>query len=281
MTTDSYSKIFSLEVLHSFFEKKICDCLLFEPAEITDKVMKRFGFIVRKKMNGFSVYCNTSQLLPFFFDYIKKATFENSFDFVIKTNDESFFLFTELPPGPEGQIDYSSEKISGIDAAGVVVLQPAYSQTKKGVVGNIRFCFDDILTYKKDKDATAFRIEFQSRSTQWQYYIVNKSSVHVENPAINGKLNISFDGPVNVNIPSGETAMLFTSANELLPLSAKPQFQLDLVNNKIVEGENERAGPLSARKILFKGLPWPDPGRIGLTELNGRQIFSSPMYIYL
>jgi len=281
MIKDGYSMIFSVEVLHSFFEKKVCDCLLFEPAEITEKVMKRFGFIIRKKTNGFALYCNTSQLLSVFFEYIKKATFENSFDFTINTNDESFWLFTELPQGPEGQIAYSSEKNCGVDKEGIVTLQPSFSQTKKGVVGNMRICFDDILFYKKENDQANFRIEFQSRSTQWQYYVINKSSVHVENPAINGKLNISFDGPVNVNIPTGEKAMLFTSAEELLPLSQKPTFQLDLINNKTVEGENERAGPKSARKILFKGLPWPDPGGIGLIELNGRQIFSSPMYIYL
>ena len=281
MIKDEFSLIFSLDVLHSFFEKGICNCLFFEPAMVSEKVMKRFGFRIRKNVNGFGLYCNTSQPLPIFFDYIKRATFENSFDFTISTNDENFWVFTDLSTGPEGQIAYSSEKVSRVDEEGVAILQPSFSSNQKGIVGNIKILFDDILLYKKNEAAASFRIEFQSRSTQWQYYIINKSSMHVENPAINGKLNISFDGPVEVLIPSGEQAMLFTSANELLPLSQKPRFQLDLVNNRAGGGENEMAIPRSNRKILFKGLPWPDPGRIGMTELNGRPVFSSPMYIYL
>jgi hypothetical protein len=105
--------------------------------------------------------------------------------------------------------------------------------------------------------------------------------MQVENLAINGKLNISFDGPVEVIIPSGEQAMLFTSANELLPLSQNPGFQLDLINNKAGVVDNKNIIPRSNRKILFKGLPWPDPGIIDMTELNGRPVYASPMYIYL
>ncbi len=280
MIKDNYSPIFSIEVLHSFFEEKICDCLLFEPEEVTEKVMKRFGFVIMPKTNGFVIYCNTSQPLPVFFNYIKSATFEHSFDFKIKTDDENFWIFTELPFRFDGQIHYSSEKIMGKDKEDVVTLEPDFIPGKKGYVGRMRICFDNILSYKKDDNPAKFKLLFSSRSTQWQYYVINKSAVHVENPAINGKLNIAFDGPITVNIPTGEEAMLFTTANALLPLAQKPSFQLNLVNSSTLT-ENERAGPVRAGKILFKGLPWPDPGRIGLIEQNGHQVFSSPMYIYL
>jgi hypothetical protein len=280
MKTDNYSAILSIEVSHSFFEKNICDCLSFEPDELTNKVMQRFGFLIRKMNNGIAVYNNRTQSLPVFFDYIKRATFEHSFDFTVKTNDESFWLFTELPEGFDGQIHYSSEKRS-IGSDGSVTLDPSYQKGGKGVVGKLRILFDDVLSYKKESEPAVFKIEFKARSTQWQYYIINKSSVHVENPAINSRLNMSFDGPFPVTIPSGEEAMLFTSADKLIPLSEKPSFQLDLVSRKKSESNDERAGPRLSPKMLFRGLPWPDPGMVSLFERNGRSIFSSPMYVYL
>lgn len=281
MMKDEFSLIFSLDVQHSFFENGICNCLFFEPAIVSEMLMKRFGFRILQNVNGFGLYCSISQPLPVFFDYIKRATFQNCFEFNMATNDQNFWAFTDLPPGPEGQIDYTSEKISRVDNAGLAILQPSYTNNATGIVGSIKIVFDDIQLYKKTDTAATFRIEFQSKSTQWQYYIINKSSMHVENPAINGKLNINFDGPVNVQIPTGEQAMLFTSANELLPLSQKPKFQLDLINKNVTDGENATWNLKFPRKILFKGLPWPDPGSIGMIELNGRQVFASPMYIYL
>lgn len=281
MKTDGYFAIFSVEVLHSFFEKNICDCLLFKPDDLTEKVMKRFGFLTRKKNNGFTIYINKTQPLSVFFDYIKRATFETTFDFTIKTTDESFWLYTELPAGFDGQIHYSSERALPNEEDGSLTLEPTFITGSNTNVGKLSIRFDDVLTYIKPDDHAKFRIRFKARSTQWQYYIINKSSVHVENPAINSRLNISFEGPVPVTIPTGEEAMLFTSADNLLPLSSKPSFQLDLVNDKKREGDDERAGPQLTKKMLFKGLPWPDPGRVSLFELNGRRIFSSPMYVYL
>ena len=281
MKTGGYFAIFSVQVFHSFFEKNVCDCLLFEPDQLTEKVMKRFGFLFRKYNDGFAIYSNRTQPLSILFDYIKRATFESSFDFTVKTNDDNFWLFTEFPVGFEGQIQYSSDKKILVDEENVVTLEPSFQSGTKGNVGSLSIRFDDIVTYKNESDPAKFRIGFKALSTQWQYYIINNSSIHVENPAINGRLNISFDGPVPVIIPSGEKAMLFTSADKLLPLSDKPTFQLDLVNHKKTESDMERSGPLVTKKMLFKGLPWPDPGNVSMLELNGRRIFSSPMYVYL
>ena len=281
MKQNHYSILVTLEVQHSFFKESECNCLLFEPGELTQKVMKRFGFFTRQKNNHFALLSNSNQPLSVFFDYIKKVTFENAFDFIIKTTDEHFWLYTELPLGFEGQIDYSSERKHSISPEGIVKLAPSFQSVSKGVVGKLRIFFDDIISHKEENGPAKFKIELTARSTQWQYYVINKNSVHVENPAIDGRLNISFDGPKRVTIPNGEEAMLFTSADKLLPLSAKPSFQLNLLNHKTAKEENERAGPLFKGKILFKGLPWPDPGRIAMAELNGIPVFASPMYIYL
>jgi|GEM_PF-837163 len=281
MKQNCYSILFSLEVVHSFFENNICNCLLFEPTELTQKVMKRFGFFTQQKNNHFIFLSNSSQPLSVFFDYIKNVTFENAFNFSVKTTDENFWLYTELPLGFEGQIDYSSERKHSISPEGIVTLAPSFLAIRKGRVGGLRIFFDDILSHKRENEPAKFKIELTARSTQWQYYVINKNSVHVENPGIDGRLNIAFDGPTRVTIPSGEEAMLFTSANKLLPLSVKPSFHLNLMNYKTAKEENERAGPRFKGKILFKGLPWPDPRRIAMAELNGNAVFASPMYIYL
>jgi hypothetical protein len=96
------------------------------------------------------------------------------------------------------------------------------------------------------------------------------------NPNIAGKTNISFGGPENVTIDNGQQAMLFTSDN-LIPLSEVPVHRFNLVNNS----DNSANQKVSPGKLIFKGLPNPDPVRIGIDMAGKDTRVVSPMYVYV
>jgi len=68
--------------------------------------------------------------------------------------------------------------------------------------------------------------------------------------------------------------MLFSSGTNLLPLSEIPKYKFDLVNNSAA-GDLSATKKLSTGKVVFKGLPNPDPGNTGIIVLNGQKQSSS------
>jgi len=275
MSKSNFIKVFSLEVLHTFFEDNKCTCLQFRAAEITQQLMKRFGFLVRYNANGFEMYTDTSSSLPEFLSYISRSM-PDYFDFSVQTEKQNFNLFTDMPFN-SGSICYDSA--SGIAAEnGSVILQPQFLNNDSISLAAIKINFADVLSNIVSSGAARFQIYFKARVTQWQYYIVNKSDIHFNNPGVAGKYNIRFNGPFNAATPGGDVALLFTSGESLLPLSENAKYRFDLVNN--FDPQQAQAFT-SESNILYKGLPVPDPWSTLHANNNGTPIFTSPVYVYL
>jgi hypothetical protein len=175
---------------------------------------------------------------------------------------------------------YDTHAASNIYKEGIVYLDEYFSENESAPdFGSLIIHFDDILKFRADKGYTQFGISFEARSTQWQYYVINKTSIQLDNPAI-GKTDINFTGPQNVVLGNGEQAILFSSGDHLIPLSEIPKYKFDLVNtpatNDRIQIKNK-----SASKLIYKGLPNPNPERIGITKVNGQNQVSSPIYIYV
>jgi hypothetical protein len=272
---------FNVAVAHTYFDKGICNCLQFVPNAGTQMLFKRFGFITRNKIDGFELYSNSASELSILLNHINKVTGQNSFVFTIQTNNSSFNYFTDLPMGWRGQLVYNSQSTVNVSASNIVQLKETTSgDTDTTSMGTLTVNFDDLLKYSGAGGFAQFQISYKARSTQWQYYVINKSALALGNPAIVGKSDISFSLPTHVTIDSGQQAMLFSSGNKLIPLSEVPQYKFDLVNNPASTGGESSAKSTSV-KTIFKGLPNPDPNRIGMVSIDNQQQVSSPMYIYV
>lgn len=277
----SYKMIFSLGVFHTYFENGICTCLHFSPASSSSALLKRFGFKMRQQVNGFDLFCNTTGNIPSLFSYMTSAGGQDYFEFTMTSSNRAFPLFTDLPSGGPGQLIFDSGSASNQFVNGAVLLagstlsMPVVTET-----GSLKIYFSDIMKFQDAAGSTAFEIRFKALATQWQYYIVNKSAAQLDNPSISGKPGVSFEGPENVTIPSGQQAMLFSSGTNLLPLSEVPKYKFDLVNNPAT-GNPSPAKKIPGGKIIFKGLPNPDPGNTGFIMLNGKKQSSSPIYVYV
>ena len=281
MIRNAFTIVFKIEVLHSYFENNICTCMQFELSAATKKIFDRFGCVIRNKTNGFDFYINTTEGLGALFTYIKKVTTQDYFEFDIKNKNASFNLFTALPVNRLGQLLYDSSSTNNRYQNNSLQLKESLSDNKDiANFGKLTIYFDDIIKYQNDEKYTQFNIEYKARATLWQYFIINKSNVVLDNPAITGKQTVDFEAPKNIVTETGQQAILFSSGNNLIPLSEVPVYMFDLVNNT---NTNNNSAPKknTAAKIIYKGLPNPDPDKIGFVKGNIKNEFSSPMYVYI
>jgi hypothetical protein len=279
MMQSNLQRAFRIEVFHSYFEGDVCKCLQFKPGVVTRKLLNRFDLTIRNHINGFDFYVNSRNSLSEFLSYLENVTTEICFDFEIETNNPKFFLFTDLPTDWMGELIYSSK--ATIEDGDKLLLTESLSIHKSSAcLGKLTMNFEDILKFQNDKGYAKFDIRLSARSTQWQYFVINKSLIQLNNPAISAKTNIDFDGPENVFIESGQAALLFSSGKTLIPLSEKPKYKFDLINNPPLSS-SETIRKIPAPKIIWKGLPNPDPKRFGISKVNKENLVSSPMYVYI
>lgn len=278
MTRGYFQLILSVNVFHSYFEQHVCHCLEFTATAGTQQILNRFGFKIRKRTNGFDLFSSSAQPMGQFFQYITQTANCNAFDFEINTNNPAFGLFTELPVNWIGELIYTSNHYSGTDKDTAIQLAVSYSENKSSaVLGKLTLNFDDILQSPNQSGRTSFDLVFQARATQWQYFVINKSSVQLDDPVVSGKGSVEFGKAQQVTTEAGESALLFSSGKHLIPLSEHPVYSFDLLSQS--SGAATGKKPASP-KVIVKGLPNPDPHRIGRVEGDEQQI-SSPMYIYL
>ncbi|MDP5199834.1 hypothetical protein [Flavobacterium sp. DG2-3] len=276
MIQSNYIKIFTTAAYHTFFDNGKCNCLHFTPNNKTDKIFKKFGFKTNHISNGFDLYSNTKSSLSDLLHYISTTTGQDYFEFNIRCSNPNFILFTTLPINWIGTVNYSSQDPKNLNNEGKIVLnQTLENKPASSHFGHLKVYFEDILKEQHTANSILFEINFTARATQWQYYFINKNAVQLNNPSITQKENIQFDGPQQVTIQTGESALLFTSNKTYITLSEKPKYKFDLINSSVSNQNNAKP------KVIIKGLPCPDVSRIGIIENSDQNEVASPMYIYL
>lgn len=271
MKSSNYKALFSISVNHTYFESKRNDCIQISPGAMTETLQKRFGIKIRRTLTGIGIYTNNTGSETDFFEYVKNVTGYDSFDFNIVVRPQIFWSVTELPIKWLGTFIYDSKLCASKGGNTFVLIPELNNEIRQNNSGTITIRFDDLTKHPQE---VSYNIEFRARSTQWNYYIINRSKVKLTNPAINGKHSaISFGGPEIEVTPDGISALKFTSGENLLPLSEIPKYKFDLVDK--LNGSN------SSMRSIYKGLPTPDPIRTSVMEINGKSGWTSPMYIYI
>ncbi|PCI93939.1 MAG: hypothetical protein COB15_15380 [Flavobacteriales bacterium] len=273
-------KIFQVRALHSYFDKNECKCLTFEPSKSTLKLMQRFGLHIHLHNDGFSFFATTKDSINNYLAYIETVSRKSSFEFEIQPKIDNFNVFTDLPVDWSGTISFNTDNESNILSNGTLDIEKNYSFKKStGSLALLTINFKDILKYGDLDSFTEFQIKFNRRATQWQYYIINRSAVKLDNPKISSKTDINFTGPVKTTIATGIEALLFTSGEQLIPLSKTPLYKFSLINESAVL-ENTAKSKTSS-KIIFNALPNPKTEMIGFKVDTDTKLVSSPMYVYI
>lgn len=276
---EKYQRLFQLDVFHSYFQGDICRCLEFNADGVTEQLMQRFRILIRRQVNGIGLYFNSKQSASQLLSYIEQATGQDSFCFEIRTNNPDFNFFTALPPDWVGQLLYQSNN-SSVENDTVHLNQELSGNAGTLCMGKVTLHFDDVLKFSEQTGYANFDIRYEARATQWQYFVINRSSVSLNDPAITGKMPVSFEGPEHVFTETGQEALLFSSGTSLIPLSEAPVHRFDLVNHPESTLDTAGSKPLNPQ-LIVKGLPTPDPVWIGRLAADADGQLSSPMYVYL
>jgi hypothetical protein len=275
MIQSNFIKVFNVMVYHTFYDNGKCKSLHFTPSSQTEKALRKFGFLINTSSNGFDLFYNATTSIESVLNYITSTTSLEYFEFTIESDTPNFIYFTALPINWLGQITYTSQDPKNQNKDTKIQLNQTF-ETKESTLqfGQLKIYFVDIIK-QNSSQPIQFEINFEARATQWQYYIINKNSIPMDNPLITDKGSMQFDGPKKTTLQTGEEALLFTSGTTYIAQSEKIKNKFDLVNkNK----PNESTKINSNAKIILKGLPVPDVSRIVIIENN--QV-ASPMYIYL
>src|SRR3569833_1345428 len=228
MNKSNFQIAFNVDVSHSYFEHNVCSCLQYSYGPVTRALAARFDMRIRKRVSGFGFYINTRGSLSSFLQYACAATGQTYFDFDMSATNPAFNFFTESPAGWLGTLVYDSNSVLSIRSGDIIRLIPG-QVTGAGAsnVGILRVHFDDLI----NNGCMQFDISYDARATLWQYFVINSSAVSLQNPSISGKAGISFTGPENVTMETGQQAMLFTSGESLLPMAQVPKHRFNLINN--------------------------------------------------
>lgn len=271
-----YEIFFDLHAAHSYYQSGVCGCLTFAPDEETSGLFKRYKIGIVAVKTGFRLYtCGTN--ISALVNSLSSSSDRGYFQIDITCTDANFYNFTDLPANWVGNIGYITNNTL-VAENDIRTLNPTLGDSNDFEhAGQICINFTDLVSASKNPH---YQIAFVPRATQWQYYIVNRSMLQLASPQIEGDATIKFDGPQTATIATGETAMCFSSGRQFLPLGNWPQYKFNLVD-RLSAGKQEGASARSTAKMIFKGLPNPNPDFISPVIVDGRQQQSSPMYIYL
>jgi hypothetical protein len=271
--------LFSVRVVHNYFANDICSCLQFSPKETSENMLKKYGFKLRRTSDGFDLFSSLASAAAGLLNTVKTASGQDYFEFDIHSTDPNFVFFTEIPADRFWLMEYEShDPLNSAEDDSIALHLTLTEQKISPVIGSLKIYFDDILRNAAKTLPVNYIIRLTARTTQWQYYIINKTSVSLSNPTISGKTNISFKGPENVTLENGEEALFFYSDQVDLPLSQVPISRFDLVNSATVNAAHP-TNKNSNTRIVLKGLPNPNPSDMRMVLIDGKMRTISPMYI--
>lgn len=239
--------------------------------------MERSGMRIFPVLNGIDLYAELPGSVEDFLEYFERATSGSYLVFEIRSIDPHFYVYTDLPVNWTGELYYDSAEGANVTPAFPIELSPTLSEnTEITRMGEIRIRYKDLIKAHQKWGKATFSLRFKSRSTRWEYYIINQTHHPVEQLSIASRSEIRFIGPMEVSLPDGSPALLFSNEGKLIPLSENPQYKFDLVTGTL-SLRLGREGIRSPVMTLRKGLPCADVQNTQLSSSG--KIMSSQMYV--
>lgn len=265
MDQSNYKPLFSVSISNSYFHGKIEQTIRFKPSKSTKDLMTRFKIIFRENSLGLDIYCDTEESIESILMTIIDSTEITSLDFDFNSIDPNFYSYTELPDRVN-QLVFSSDNKLNRNENENIILHPSFIEIQnENRLGRLHIQLVDLMKFYNTSKHINFNISFNSRSTHWQYYIINTSNFLLNEMSIVSNSGIQFSIIEKIVLQNGQNATLFTSET-LIPLSNLPEHKFDLKNRG---------------KTIISSLPNPDIGRLTIDKSNGETLFYSPMYIYI
>lgn len=266
----SYTSLFSITAMHTYFESGICETLAYNPSADTKKIIDTYGLIIRRMTNGFQLYASTNQTIEDYLNYITQVTGSDAFEFNASATDQGFYQYTaEIPLNKIGILSYENNGQANMP----ITLQETFiPQAETLDIIRIKIKFEEIINAEKANANLAYQIQLTARQTQWQYYIINNSNQNYNEIEVQSNTEeIQFSNEGETELQNGQKALLFSSGTTRIPLKNSAEYSFDLINNKQTIAGNRK-------ETIFKGLPIPNVSNLQILD---DQTIASPMYVYI
>ncbi|MEZ4779140.1 MAG: hypothetical protein R2786_07120 [Flavobacteriaceae bacterium] len=261
MATTSFTPVFQLNVFHEYFDSGRAEDITLIPTAETLAFMKHMGMVFRTINSESQVFIYTDSIATFQQE-ISVPNAINFLEFTLAIQDPNFYIYTEFPTTENVSYVYTSEYILKKPEQTIQLLP--VQETKQNQFGRVRIFLKDLIAFQSQ--TLHYSIHFEARATCWDYYIINRSGLLLDNLRLETNADFSFEGPTHVSLQNWEETLLFTSGAVRLKLSETPKYKFNL----------QLLSP-----TLIQALPNPNPSHIQVFNENNEEHFSSPIYIYI
>ncbi|MCB0456716.1 MAG: hypothetical protein R2776_08175 [Flavobacteriaceae bacterium] len=262
MVTTTFIPVLQLNVFHEYFESGRAEGISVTPSVETTTFMKQLGLVFKTNPSEIQLYID-SEFLSTFLNAISAPNAIEFLEFTLKVQDPNFYLYTALPLIENISYLYTSENEVNEWMENSIQLKPI-QETQQNAFGRVRIYLKDLADFQ-DK-SLHFSIYFDARATRWDYYIINRSGLHLLDAKLETHNNFTFEGPTKVQLQNGEEAFWFSSGARFLKLAEIPMYKFELQNDS---------------ETIITVLPYPNPSSVQQYEEHGIKAISSPMYIYV
>jgi hypothetical protein len=262
-----YQQILNLEVQHEYFEDDPNNDLIITPDETTQRWLQSQGMVFSQQGNkGYLLMPENRG-----FDEIENELPDSPLIWHITSNDPSFVYYTDLPLDQLGQLVFSNEDTpAGMDQGPELEKTFISSADTRGVLVVIQINLDKAVREK----SSHFLAKLQVRSTRWKYYIINSSGQNFGQLQLQGAGQELFEGPIATTLINGDSALLFDSGDNRIPL--KSNTPLDLSLSATLDNNGL---PVSTK--LIDHLPGAQPDILQPPEEPAQKYYCSAIYVYL
>ncbi len=287
-----YLFLFSLTVLHRFFDKEACKRLEFVATKDSAKFIDKIGLVVKYLENSIQVFydedrkeamrlfgAEEDKLLslefkvfskdPFFSNYTEPEPYKEDSLLYFRTSDatvtdsEKFRLHKEEYVTEDSFTKLGAPELRGVLDNEDIFKRPAFV-VKVDLLGSDSSVYDENLNLRNRN----YYLKFDSTKTYWKYYLFGGGDeTRLSVSEATGEVEFDLGG--RESLPGDRVALTYISRSGI-PLSEKSPYKLQLREKSLV-GE----------KIVVKWLPVPSPEQIARKNIDGKDAAVSEMYVYI
>lgn len=271
-------RLFQIRVAHGYFSSGVFESCSVSADADTQRLIDRYRLLAGMSNGVFEVYASFRDGTAAFVRYLNELMDGEALRFLLTGDEAQFAYITDLPLDWVGQVKLSSKSGSSDNSGGIRLSQELSERIveRDGVLGVISIYPDDLQA--SGAADVCYLVDFTARSLYWKYYLVNRSNVRLQNPAICNRKQVRFDGPAPVLLPTGEAALRFVSGEMQFPLQQVPDVAFDLIDSFVPPLQTDGK---TVERCVIKGLPTPEPGQFGAALVDGKPYVFSEMYVYL
>lgn len=207
----NYNKLFSVELLHDYFRNNIAKDISVQPTKETKDWMMQNNCLLKGQGNVWSVFIPKD---------LEDGARPNTLEFECQSADYNFINFTDFPIDEIGCLYFSNESDPTDEG-----LKSEFKSAEDHVPAAALIQID---LSKINEAGSEFRIQFNSRKLCWKYFIINTTGKNFTEIKLIGDNSELFEGPTDVELPTGQKSQLFDSKSNLFPFQEMGGMDLKL-----------------------------------------------------